>query len=110
MSAQHQRKIGVLIANARLELTVMLSPALWGKHDGAPCPLMCAEQVDQLLMPGATWQSRSNRTSVGSVHLDGRKAVVAVRTCGPFLCAQAPVRVFSAATGELLAEHGCGAL
>jgi hypothetical protein len=52
-------------------------------------------------------QARSSATYVSAVHLDGRKAVVALRSCGASFCEQAPVQVFSPATGERLAAHGC---
>ena len=52
---------------------------------------------------------------IGAVHLDARKAVVALRTRGRSfrehltVCDQAPLQVFNPATGQLLAEHGCDA-
>ena len=55
-------------------------------------------------------QARSSATYVSGVHLDGRKAVVALRSSGASFCEQAPVQVFSPATGQRLAAHGCAIL
>ena len=57
--------------------------------------------------PSSELQTRGGRTHVSDVHLDGRKAVVALRGAGAFLCDRPPVQVFDPATGRLLVSHGC---